>query len=217
VKLALHSYWRSSSAWRVRIALHHKQLPFEYRAVHLVQDEQKAPAFRDANPMEQVPLLEVEHDGAVHRVTQSLAIVQLLEQLSPARPLLPADPFRRAHALELAEIVNAGIQPLQNLAVTRRLESLGQDGRAWARAFIEKGLAALEQHGRRLAGRHFVGDEPSLADAYLVPQLYNARRFDVDLAPFPTLLRVEAAAAELPSFQAAHPDRQPDAPAGDKR
>jgi len=130
-------------------------------------------------------------------------------------PLLPADPWLRARARQLAEIVNAGTQPLQNLTVLDHVEAQGLDREAWARHFIASGLAALEAASQETEATFLVGDAPSIADLYLVPQLYNARRWKVDLAPYPTLVRVDATCAGLPAFVAAHPDAQSDArPAG---
>lgn len=208
--MRLYGYWRSSSAWRVRIALEWKGLPWEYVPVHLVADggQQNLPAHAARNPMRQVPVLELD-DGRL--LSQSVAIVEYLEELQPTPPLLPADPFARAVVRQLVEVVNSGIQPLQNLRVLAAMEAAGGDRGAWARQVIEPGLAALQELARPHAGRFLVGDAPSLADVFLVPQLYNARRFGCGLEPLDLLLRVEQAAQALPAFQRAHPDRQPDA------
>jgi len=215
--MILYDYWRSSSAWRVRIALHWKGIAFERRVVNLIAKgggEQHAPAFLALNPLRQVPVL-VTDDGA-HAITQSMAIIGYLEEQFPSPPLLPADPWLRARSRQLAEMVNAGIQPMQNLSVLERVQAGGLDANEWARHYIAVGLAALETAARETAGTFLVGDAPSIADAYLIPQLYNARRRSVDLAPCPTLVRVEAACAALPAFAAAHPDAQTDAVPGAK-
>jgi maleylpyruvate isomerase len=212
----LFGYWRSSSAWRVRIALAYKGIAHEQRPVNLVAGggEQRSDAYRAKNPLEEVPTFELELDGQLRRISQSMAILDLLERLAPEPPLFPTDPFLRARALQLAEIVNAAIQPLQNLAVLERVQrELHGDPDAWARHFITRGLRALETLAKETARDFLIGDAPTIADVYLVPQLYNARRRDVDLAPYPTLTAVDAACTRLPAFQAAHPDRQPDAPA----
>jgi maleylpyruvate isomerase len=212
----LFGYWRSSSAWRVRIALAHKGLPFETHPVHLVRDggEQHSPAYRAINPMEEVPTLEVEEGGRPRRLSQSLAIIGYLERIAPSPALIPADPFAAARAWQLAEMVNAGIQPLQNSAVLQRVKNeLRGDEQAWARHFIRRGLAALEALAPDTAGRFLVGDAVSVADVCLVPQLYNARRYGLDVGPYPTLLAVEKSCVGLPAFADSHPDRQPDAPA----
>jgi maleylpyruvate isomerase len=215
--MKLYGYWRSSASYRVRIALHHKGVPFEYVPVHLLKDggEQNRDDYRTKNPMAQVPTLEVEHGGVVHELGQSLAIIEWLEERYPEPSLLPSEPFLRARARQLAEIVNSGVQPFQNTSVLKFVKGeLGKDEQAFARRFIEKGLAAYQALAEPAAGRFSVGDAPTVADACLVPQLYAARRFGVDLAPFSLLVRVEESCASLPAFQAAHPDRQIDAVPG---
>ena len=215
--MILYDYWRSSSAWRVRIALHFKGIAFERRVVNLIKDggEQHTDAFRTLNPLGQVPVLVTQEKDGARTITQSMAIIGYLEETVPVPPLLPADPWLRARARQLAEIVNAGTQPLQNLTVLDHVEAQGLDREAWARHFIASGLAALEAASQETEAIFLVGDAPSIADLYLVPQLYNARRWKVDLAPYPTLVRVDATCSGLPAFVAAHPDAQSDArPAG---
>jgi maleylpyruvate isomerase len=207
--MKLYNYWRSSSSYRVRIALHLKELPFEYMVVNLLTDEQKTPEHRARSPLGTVPVLELD-DG--RRLTESLAIIQYLDEVKDTPPLLPRDPYLRARARMLAELVNAGIQPLQNMAVGKYVKELGGDDKAWTRHWIARGLAGLEAAVQDTAGRFSVGDEVSLADCTLVPQLTHARRFQVDLAGCPTLLRIEAACLDLPGFQRAAPEVQPDAP-----
>ncbi len=208
----LHNYWRSSASWRVRIALAWKGLPYTYVPVDLLGRAQHEPGYVVRNPIAQVPTLELP-DGRC--LSESMAILEYLEEVHPRPPLLPAEPWTRARTRQLAEIVNAGIQPYQNaptvLGYVR--DALGGDERAWARHFIARGLAALEGAAAPTAGRFLVGGAPTFADVFLVPQLHVARRFDVELAGLPTLLRVEAACLALEAFTAAHPDRQPDAPA----
>lgn len=208
--MKLHGYWRSGASWRVRIALAWKELPYTYLPVHLVRDggEQHQDAYLARNPMAQVPLLELE-DGRT--LTQSLAILEYLEEAHPTPALLPADPFLRAKARQLAELVNSGIQPLQNLGTLQRIDAFGGDRKAWAKHWIERGLGALEREAAALAGTYCVGEAVSFADLCLIPQLYAARRFEVDVGAYPTLARVESTCAALPAFQAAHPDAQPDA------
>ena len=215
MKLTLLGYWRSSASYRVRIGLNLKALPYEYVAVNLVAPgggEQLAEPYRSRNPMGQVPTLLVEEDdGATVALRQSLPILEYLDERFGEPPLLPADRTLRAHARALAEVVNSGIQPLQNLSVTRRLAALGVDDKAWVRAVVSDGLVALERQVADTAGRFCVGDHPTIADCCLVPQLYSARRFGVAVEHFPTLSRIERACAERPAFSAAHPDLQPDA------
>jgi maleylacetoacetate isomerase len=212
--LVLQGYFRSSAAWRVRIALNLKGLPYATVARHLRRREQAAPDYVAKNPQGLVPALEVPGQGVL---TQSLAIMEWLEETHPLPPLLPVDPWARARARSLAQIVACDIHPIQNLRVLAYLkQALGQEQPAidaFARHWIEAGLGALEQ---RLAtepgtGRFCQGDAPGIADLCLVPQLGNARRFGVDLAPYPTVLRIEAACAALPAFQGAAPEKQPDA------
>jgi maleylpyruvate isomerase len=216
MRLALYSYWRSSSAWRVRIGLHWKGLAFEYRAVDLRAGAQFDDVHRARNAMTQVPVLEVEEDGAVHHLAQSMAILHWLEERFPASPLLPADAYGRARVRMLAEHVNSGIQPFQNQAPQKWLHAK-QPGleREWVQRWVGEGMAALERAVADGAGRFCHGDAPTLADVYLVPQLYGARRFGLEVTAFPTLERIERACQDLPAFASAAPDTQPDAPTPD--
>ncbi len=212
--LRLHNYFRSSASFRVRIALALKGVPYEYVAVHLVRDggEQTRPAHHARNPMEQVPTLELDLDGARRFVAQSVAIIELLDELFPEPPLFSSDPFLRARTRELVELVNSGIQPHQNLTPLKRLDAISPGaGRAHAQHHNRVGLAAYEERVKETAGRYSVGDAVSAADLCLVPQLATARRFEIDLAPYPTLTAIEARCLELPAFQAALPSAQPDA------
>lgn len=212
--MKLYGYWRSSASWRARIGLAWKEIPYEYVPVHLLREggEQHGDAHRARNPMRQVPTLEWTEGGETFRVSQSMAILEYLEDRYPERPLLPKTPFLRAKARQLAEIVNSGIQPLQNLSVLARLDAHGVDKAAWLSEWIGRGLNALETAAREVSGKYSVGDDVSIADACLVPQMYAARRFGVDLEPYPTLRAIEAACEALPAFRAAHADSQPDAP-----
>lgn len=215
--MVLYGFWRSSATWRVRIALGHKQLEHTYRPVNLVADggEQNRPEYRALNPMRQVPLLELaEEDGSVVRLAQSLAIAEYLDERWPDRPLLlPRERLARARTRQIAEMVNAGIQPLQNTVVRNHLqEAFSADPDAWCRHWIERGLGALEEVVQASAGEFAVGDEPTIADMCLVPQLYHARRYGLDSKAFATLTRIESACAGLEAFARARPERQPDAP-----
>lgn len=211
--MKLYGYWRSSCSWRVRIALEAKGLAWQYVPVHLLEGQQHAREHAAKNPMEQVPVLEVEEGGRTHRLAQSLAIIEYLEERYPSPPLLPADPILRARARQLAEIVNSGIQPMQNLGLLQHLKEVAPaaDRKAWPAHFIARGFAAMEAIARQTAGRCLVGDQVSVADACLVPQLYGARRFGVALDAYPTLIAVEGRLAELEAFRRAHADAQPDA------
>lgn len=220
MKLTLYSYWRSSSAWRVRNGLALKGLAYAYRAVDLGAGEQWGEEHGARNPAHAVPVLEVEEPGMPRRrLVQSMAILEWLEERFPDPALLPPDLYGRARARALAEHVNSNVQPMQNAVVLKRLrEKAPGFDREWARLFIGEGLAALERLvGDGHAGRFCHGDAPGLADCYLVPQLYNGRRFEVDLQPFPILRRIEEHCLALAPFRDAHPDRQPDAPPPERR
>ena len=213
MNLILHSYWRSSASYRVRIGLGLKNLKFDYHAVDIFKaEEQKSDAYRAKNPMQQVPTLEItEDDGRRILIPQSIAILEYLEERWPEPAILPGDKYLRARCRALAEIVNSGIQPLQNTGVTRKVAALGGDEKVWIQGFVASGLAAFETAVAATAGHFCIGDHPTIADCCLIPQLYSARRFGVDVAPFRQLTRIEAACNELGAFAAAQPDRQPDA------
>jgi maleylpyruvate isomerase len=216
----LHSYWRSSASFRVRIALAHKGLEYEYVALNIVKDggEQNRDDYRLKNPLTQVPTLEVLDGAHSAYLTQSMAIVEYLEETHPSHPLLPSDPLQRAHARAFAEGVNSGIQPFQNLPVLAEVEAYGKDKLAWAKKWNERGLDGLEQLAvawKRGRGRFVLGDSPSIADVFLFPQMGAARRFGVDTELHcPRLCAIEKECAALPAFQAALPEKQPDAPPG---
>jgi maleylpyruvate isomerase len=212
--MKLYTYWRSSSAYRVRIALGLKGLSYEPSFVHLVRagGEQHQPEFRDKNPRAQIPVLEVDDRGSPVFLAQSLAILEYLEERYPTPPLLPRDLIARARVRELAEIVNSGIQPFQNTGTSKYLSEVAPDldKPGWFQHFLGFGLSTLETRARALSGQFLVGDAVSFADVLLVPQLYAARRVEVSLAGFPTLLKIEERCSALDGFQSAHPDRQPD-------
>jgi maleylacetoacetate isomerase len=203
----LHDYFRSSAAYRVRIALRLKGIEHDSVSVDLRTGAQKDEAYRALNPQGFVPMLEI--DG--HRLTQSLAIIAYLDATRPDPPLLPTDPADQAHVRAMALTIACDIHPLNNLRVLRYLEhELSHDEptrNRWYAHWIAEGLPALEQFATPRAGRFLFGDTPTIADICLVPQLYNARRFDVPLDAYPTLLRADANATSLEPFAAAHPDR----------
>jgi maleylpyruvate isomerase len=213
--MKLFTYFRSSAAYRVRIALNLKALPYEAVPVHLLRDggEQLGEAYRKVNPGALLPALE--DDGVL--LTQSMAIIEYLEETHPAAALLPADPAGRARVRALAMDIACDTHPLSNLRVLKYLvRTLKLDEAAkleWIRHWMQQGLATFEAHLARDAatGRFCHGDTPTLADCCLVPQVFNAERFEVDLAPYPNIVRISANCAALPAFQAAHPSQQPDA------
>ena len=213
--LRLYNYWRSSASYRVRIALELKGLSYEYLPVHLGQGggEQFSAAYRALNPQSRVPALETP-DGVL---TQSMAILEWLEETYPQPALLPRTPRERARVRAMAQILVSDVQPLQNMAVTRYLqESLHVDEAAlkgWLREWIGRGLAALEEMlGREpMSGDFCVGTLPTIADLCLVPQCASARRFGVDPAGYPLIARIDKACNAIPAFQRAAPLEQPDA------
>lgn len=216
LSMRLYSYWRSSAAYRVRIGLNLKGLPCEIIPVHLVRNggEQHASDYvQSMNPQHLVPTLEV--DGNALR--QSLAILEFLDEIQPAPALLPDDPLGRQRVRALAQLVACDIHPLNNLRVMQYLGAdVGADDAVrnrWTLHWMRLGFDAMERWlaDDGLSGRFCHGDAPGLADCCLIPQLYNARRFGLDLEPYPTLVQIETHCLQLPAFDAARPERQPDA------
>ena len=207
-KPILYDYWRSSAAYRVRIALNLKGVDYESRPVDLRDDAQKSADYRALNPQGLVPMLEI--DG--HRLMQSVAIINYLDLRYPNQPLLPAAAAERAHVVAMAMAIACDIHPLNNLRVLKYLKNaLGHsqdEVDAWYRHWLTEGLPAIEAMAAPQAGKFLFGNAPTGADVCLIPQLYNARRFDVPLDAYPTLLRAEDNANQMEAFAAAHPDRQ---------
>jgi maleylacetoacetate isomerase len=204
----LYGAVRSSAAYRVRIALNLKGVDYESRQLNLLSGEQQAAEYRAINPQGLVPMLEI--DG--HRLTQSLSIIMYLASRFPDPPLLPSDPADAAHVRGMALAIACDIHPLNNLRVLRYLKAeLAQPQEwidRWYVHWITEGFTALEATAAPRAGDFLFGDQPSIADICLVPQLFNARRYDLALDAYPTLLRAEANANRIEAFAAAHPDRQ---------
>lgn len=201
--MILYDYFRSSAAYRVRIALNLKGVAYERREIMLLEDQQRSPEHLARNPQGLVPALEA--DGVV--LTQSLAIIDWLDARFPEPRLIPADGQARAAALAQAMVIGMDVHPLNNLRVMRRLKAMGveEDARNdWTRHWIAQGFAALEAMAGE--GRFLGGDAPGIADLFLIPQMFNARRFDTPLEAFPRLVAIDAAASALPAFAAAHPD-----------
>ena len=211
--MKLYGYFRSSASYRVRIALSLKDLDYALQPVHLRRNEQRAAGFLERNPQGLVPALE----DAGSLLTQSLAIVEYLEERFPEPPLLPPAPADRAWVRAMAQIVACDIHPINNLRILQYLEKdlgLDDDARAaWARRWIDDGFAAMDAmlEGDPRTGRHCFGDRPTLADVCLVPQVFNSRRVGVDLARYPTLARIHDNCMRLPAFADQAPERQPDA------
>ncbi|XP_073465222.1 maleylacetoacetate isomerase isoform X2 [Aquarana catesbeiana] len=206
-KPLLFGYFRSSCTWRVRIALALKGIQYDQQPINLIKDggQQLTDEFKRVNPMLQVPALRI--DGVT--LSQSLAIIEYLEETRPSPALLPRDPVQRARCRMISDHITSGIQPLQNLAV---LKKVGDGSQEWAQHFITRGFQALEQLLQDTAGRYCVGDEVTMADLCLVPQVANADRFKVDMAPYPTISRINQSLMKLEAFQVSHPSRQPDTP-----
>lgn len=202
----LYDYWRSSASYRVRIALNLKGVDYERVPVDLAAGAQKADDYRALNPQGFVPMLDI--DGV--RIAQSFAICDFLETTRPEPAFLPPDPAGRAHALSMAATIACDIHPLNNLRVLKHLAGpLGAGDEAkteWIARWVSEGFAALEAMAQSHAGPFLGGDTPGLADIFLAPQMYNARRFDVPLDAYPMLVRADAEAAAHPAFLAAHPD-----------
>jgi maleylacetoacetate isomerase len=214
-ELVLYTYWRSSSAYRVRLALAAKGLAYRSVPVNLLAGAQRSAEHVARSPMGYVPSLEVNGEAFV----ESVAIIELLEELYPDPPLLPRDPEGRARVRALVQVVNAGTQPLQNLAVLEKLSSDHAVRKEWIQHFIAKGLGAYEaMMGANFArgvpvakGAFSYGDTLSMADCYLLPQVYNANRYAVDLAPFPRVAAVARAIGATDAARAAAPEAQADA------
>ena len=204
----LYDYFRSSAAYRVRIALNLKGVDYEQRSVNLAAGDQKADEYRSINPQGFVPMLEI--DG--HRLTQSLSIIMYLAMRDPEPPLLPADIAEAAHVRSMALTIACDIHPLNNLRVLKYLKGplgVSDDTKdEWYRHWIVEGFTALEAMAASAAGDFLFGDQPTIADICLVPQMYNARRFNVPVDAYPTLLRADANACQLEAFARAHPDKQ---------
>jgi maleylpyruvate isomerase len=210
----LYGYYRSSASYRLRIILGLKKIDWENHPVHLAKGEQLSPEFRTINPMGLVPVL----DTGESILSQSPAIAEYLEEMYPEPSLLPASSVARAQVREMLNTIGCEIHPLQNLRVLKYLRAeYGQDDdgvAAWCREWIAQGFTAFENlaMGRSVSKQYSFGDSLSLADVWLVPQVYNARRFGLDLTSYPVISSVDAHCQELTAFADAHPDKQPDAP-----
>ncbi|XP_012683628.1 maleylacetoacetate isomerase isoform X1 [Clupea harengus] len=207
-KPVLHGYFRSSCSWRVRIAFALKGMDYDQVNVNLVKDggQQVTDQYKRLNPMQQVPAVTIDD----MTLSQSLAIIQYIEETRPGPRLLPSDPKQRAQVRMICDIIASGIQPLQNLYVIKKI---GAEKESWANHFIQRGFEALEPILKQTAGVYCVGEEISMADICLVPQVYNAERFKVDIGQFPTIKRLNQTLLNIEAFKVSHPSCQPDTPA----
>ncbi|XP_075964151.1 maleylacetoacetate isomerase isoform X1 [Anarhichas minor] len=207
-KPVLHGYFRSSCSWRVRIAFALKGIEYDQVPVNLIKDggQQLTEQYKKLNPMLQVPAVEI--DGIT--LCQSLAVIQYVDETRPGPRLLPADPKKRAQVRMISDVIASGIQPLQNLHV---IQKIGAEKVQWAQHFIDRGFQALEPILKQTAGKYCVGDEISMADICLVPQVYNAERFKVDVGQYPTIDRLNQTLLEIEAFKVTNPSCQPDTPA----
>jgi maleylacetoacetate isomerase/maleylpyruvate isomerase len=207
----LHSAWRATAPYRVRIGLQLKGVAYDYAAVDLLAGQQREPAYRAINPQGLTPALDLG-DGTV--LTQSLAILEWLEETRPTPAILPRAAMDRAVVRAMAGIIACDIHPLNNTRVGRKLNKLGLDKDAildWTQGWIRDGFEVLEPMVEKHGGGFAFGDTPTIADCCLIPQVYSALRYEVDLSPYPHLAAVADRANQHPAFAAAHPNRQPDA------
>ena len=215
--MKLYGYYRSSASYRLRIILNFKGLEWAYHAVNLLQGEQKTDAYKAKNPLGLIPVL----DTGEAILAQSPAIAEYLEEQYSQPALLPADPLGRARVREMMHAIGCEVHPLQNLSVLQHIkETYSLDDAAvqeWGRKWIDRGFSAFETLARERSseGRFSFGDSLTLADAWLIPQLYNAHRFKLDLTPYPTIVAIDQHCQALDEVGAAHPSKQPDAPSND--
>ncbi len=204
----LYNYFRSSSAYRVRIVLHYKQIDFESRSIHLLKEEQLDPKYIQKNPLGQVPLFE--HNNM--SLTQSMVIIEYIDAVFPGPRIFPDSVNDCMLVKQICEIINSGIQPLQNLSVGQKLSKDFQASKsnikAWNTHWISRGLYSIETLMKTCGGRYTFGDQITAADAFLIPQVYSAHRYDVDMSDFPCICRVVENCHQLEFFQRAHPDQQ---------
>lgn len=210
--LVLYNYFRSSTSYRVRLALHWKGLNFDYKPVNLLKAEQHSAEYKRINPLGGVPTLV--HDGKT--IPESFAIIEYLDEVFPQKPLLPKDPYRKARIRQFCEVINSFMHPMANLKTLKYLEtkhSYNQDQKdEWAQHWIEQGLEVLETTAKEFSGTYTFGDEVTMADIFLVPQLLTSQRYKVDISKYPTLVKINENCKALEAFQKAHPFTQMDTP-----
>lgn len=213
-QITLYNYFRSSTSYRVRIALYHKELHFEYKAIHLLNNggEHHSSEYKNINPQQEVPTLV--HDGSV--IAQSVAIIEYLEEVFPQKPLLPKNAILRAQIRQFCENINSFMHPVCNLKIQQYLATKHGYGPAekeqWIQYWSKIGFDALEETLQKTSGKFCFGDTLTSADLFLIPQVFSAKRFKVDMAKYPLILKIEKNCLELESFKKAHPMNQPDTP-----
>ena len=211
--LTLYSYYQSSAAYRVRIALNYKGLNFEYKAVDITKGGQHEASYSDLNEMEQVPTLIGENG---EKIAQSMAIFLWLDRYSRINPLFPDDPLQMAHVVQFCENINSGIHPIQNLNVRKELEkrfgASPEVREQWCAYWISRGFEGCEKFLKKSSGEFCFGNQVTAADMFLVPQVFNARRYKVDMSLFPTIAQIDARLVQIDAFKRGHPGLQPDAP-----
>lgn len=212
----LFSYWRSSCSWRVRAVLEYKKIPYQYKAVNLLAGEQFSEDYKQISPSSFVPLLQFETpDGRTETISESLAIIDYLEHIVPEPSIYPKDPLDRAKVITIAEMIVSGIQPLQNLEVMVKIQewmNSKEKGTEWNKYWIMKKFQMLEKHISQTSGQYSFGDQFTLADICLVPQMNNALRYQIDLQQYPTLKRLFDFLLTVDSIEKAKPENQPDKP-----
>ncbi|MBE8162613.1 MAG: maleylacetoacetate isomerase [Bdellovibrionaceae bacterium] len=211
--MTLYNYYRSSASYRVRIILNYKKIDYKYVPVHLINNngEHRSAEYTKINSLQQVPSLV--HNQQV--ITQSMAIAQYLEDIQPKPQLLPTPPLDKAYVLQICEIINSGIQPLQNLSVLQKVQKnfkSEEEAALWCPFWIKKGFVALEKKLQTKSNQFALGNTVSLADVFIVPQLYAAYRYNIDLNDFPCLKKIESNTKNIEAFANAHPNQQVDFP-----
>lgn len=214
--LVLYSYWRSSCSWRVRAVLEYKKIPYKYQAVNLSAGEQFSDEYKKISPSSFVPLLQFETpDGRTETISESLAIIDYLEHLVPEPSVYPKNPLDRAKVITITEMIVSGIQPLQNLEVMLKIQdwmNSKEKGLEWNRYWIMKKFELLEKHIGQTAGRYSFGNQLTLADICLVPQMFNALKYEIDIQQYPTLKRLFDFLLTVNFIEKTKPENQPDKP-----
>jgi len=208
LKFKLFHYWRSSSSWRVRWALSIKKIECDYIHVDLLKKEQVSIPYLKRNPLGFVPTLEVTDErGTTRFLSESTAIVEWLDEIHSTPALLPKDPWERARTRMISQVVNAGIQPIQNISVLQKISDDPEKKKEWAQYWIRKGFNAIEALLEEEKGNYCVGDSVTMADLCLEPQCYNAHRYEIDLSEFPSIERIHRNLTGTESYLKSHPDR----------